>query len=65
MGKRFDKHLQYVSATAMSNEGEMVGVVMNNAEKKKEANLTVTISNKPVFLRWLSQRRKAFERKAE
>lgn len=36
MGKRFDKHLQYVSATAMSNEGEMVGVVMNNAEKREK-----------------------------
>lgn len=52
MGKRFDKHLLYVPATVMTNEGEMIDEVMNNKEKheKKKKN-SVMISNKPVFLR--------------
>lgn len=53
VGKRFDEHLQHVPATVMSNEGEMIGEVMNNEEKreKKTTHFSVMISNKPVFLR--------------
>lgn len=36
VGKRFDEHLQYVPATVMSNEGEMMGEVMNNEEKREK-----------------------------
>lgn len=36
VGKRFDEHLQHVPATVMSNEGEMIGEVMNNEEKREK-----------------------------
>lgn len=53
VGKRFDEHLQYMPATVMPNEGEMIGEVMNNEEKREKnpTHFSVMISNKPVFLR--------------